>query len=175
MHFYSICQIWIFTSNLHFVSLKSVLFQHFHPFDGDSDVDGKMLQKDGFIWPDVEILRTVGCGNVEVDGLVKHIDERFFLAFDTVDVDGRYASGNVVAADRELDVPDKKRSFGLCDRTKLPPQGVLAPQGREECQRNNKVNPRRCHLPFQCLPGPADSPEYHLACSPAPDKACSES
>ena len=67
--------------------------------EGD-EVSARFQQK-GFFRLDVEILRIIRNGNVEIDGLVEHVDKRFLPALDAVDVDGCDAVGDVVAVHSE--------------------------------------------------------------------------
>ena len=94
--------------------------------EGD-EVSARFQQK-GFFRLDVEILRIIRNGNVEIDGLVEHVDKRFLPALDAVDVDGCDAVGDVVAVHSEQDVLHEERLFGLGNGTYFPPRWVFAPQ-----------------------------------------------
>lgn len=90
------------------------------------------LQQDGFFRVDVEILRGVRDGDIEVNGLVEHIDKRFLLPLDAIDVDGRYTAGYMVTVYGEPDVSHKERFPGIGDRSQFPPLRMPAVQGRTD-------------------------------------------
>ena len=61
---------------------------------------------------------------------MKHVDKRFLLTLDAVDVDGCHAAGDMVAADGKQDFYHKKWLFSLGDGTYFPSRRMSAPHGR---------------------------------------------
>ena len=55
---------------------------------------------------------------------MEHIDERFILALDAVDVDGRDAAWDVATLDGEMDVLHQEGLFGLGDGSQFHPRGA---------------------------------------------------
>ena len=61
---------------------------------------------------------------------MEHVEKRFFLSLDAVDIDGCDATGDMVAADGKQDIFHEEVLFGLGDGTYFPSRRVFAPQGR---------------------------------------------
>ena len=102
---------------------------------------------------DVEILRLVRYGDIEVDGLMEYIHKRFLLSLNAVDVDGCDAVGDVVAVDGKQDVFYKKWFFSLGHGTYFPSRRVFAPQGRtDDTHILQYISPRSQQIFFLCIP-----------------------
>ena len=78
------------------------------------------FQQDCLFRLDIEILRLVRNGHVEVDRLMEHIYKRFFLPLYAIDIDGRDTSWNMVAVNRKQDVFHQEGLFGLGDGSDFP-------------------------------------------------------
>ena len=102
------------------------------PFIASDQLEGdevpSRLQQDGLFRPDVVTVRIVRDGDIELNGLVQHIDKRLLPFPDAVDIDGRYAAGDMVAVYREKDILHEERFPGLGDRAQFPAGGTAFPE-----------------------------------------------
>ena len=77
------------------------------------------FQQNGLLWMNTVILSGIRFDDVDIDGLVQHIDEGLRITLDTVYIDGCDASRDVVVQDRELDIFYQEGFPDLCDTSQF--------------------------------------------------------